>query len=163
MPFKITDVRVGRKTADANVSVFIDGLGVSTILQFPTDTFRASLMLTVFNMGRDCYWDASDTLVTSMIPFNDPATSPIKTGKVTHWEIRIPSAGQPQLYLHLLQPTTQRTSGDAATGWAMIQAPERDIAVALALASSRYCFLSSIGLRNNDFFQDLPGWPKAEP
>lgn len=164
MPFKITDLRVGRKSADGSISVYIAGLGPSTRLAQPTDTFRASLMLNVFNLRRtDCYFDEAETMMTTTVPFNDPATSPVHTGRVTGWDIRIPASGQPQLYLHLHQPTAQSTSGDAANGWAIVTAPERDIAVALALASSKYCFLSSVGLRNTDFFQDLPGWPAAEP
>ena len=160
MAFKITDVRVGRRT-DGTVSAFIDGLGVGVPLAPPVDPVRIGLMLAVFNLHRDCYWSDDNVFETSATPWIQ-AASPLKKGKVTGWEIRVPAAAgnQPQVFLHLIDPATARpTSGDAAVGWATIQATEKEMSLIVDLLSSKYCFFSPNGLRNTGIIEDLQGWP----
>ena len=71
MAFKVTDVRVLRKTS-GEVSAYIDGLGTGSTLSKPVDPLRASLMLSVFVLRRDCYWDETG-LNTTTVPFRESA------------------------------------------------------------------------------------------
>lgn len=157
--FKVMDVRVGR-AADGTVRAFIDGLGVGTTLNNLTDLpVRAGLMLTIFESGRDCYWDdATRTFTTTMVPWNPPESSPINRGRVASWEARIPETAnhRPEVYLTLLTADeTRPTSGNPAVGWARIEATQREIPLILAMVRSRYCYYDAGELRNTEIREDI--------
>jgi len=156
MAFKIMDVRLNRRT-DGTVTCTIDGLGVGTPLSSPVDPIRAALMLAVFATGRDCYWDDAKVFTTMPAEWNADG-SPINEGRVSAWEVRIPEAAghRPEVLLYLVARTdTRQTSGNPATGWVLIEAPQRDIPVFFALLASRYCYYSPSGLRNTDITEDV--------
>jgi len=149
------DVRLNRRT-DGTVTCYIDGLGTGTPLSPPIDPLRAALMLAVFATGRDCYWDAG-VFETTLAEWNGEV-SRINEGRVSAWEVRIPeTAGhKPEIFLYLVARTdTRPTSGNPATGWVRIEAPQRDIPLFLALLASRYCYYSPGGLRNTDITEDV--------
>ena len=160
MPFKITDIRLGRRAVDGSASAIIHGLNQNvTVTTAAADPARVGLMLTVFAMGRDCYWDDAHTFQTTLEPWNTNP-SPFSKGRVDSWEFRIPDAsGQhPQLFLRLISDgQTQQTSGSTASGWAIIDVMQAQIPILFALLNSRYCYYSPIGLRNTDFVNDI-GW-----
>lgn len=153
--FKITDVRV-RRNADATVNVYIDGLGTGVRLQPQVDQLRSGLMLAVFALGRDCYWDDSRVFSTTLAPWV-PSPSPLNEGRVASWDVRIPeTAGQPEFFLSLLsRDETRPTSGNPAPGWAILQVPQRDAPTILALLRSKYCYYAAGSLRNTEIVTDF--------
>ncbi len=159
MAFKINDVRVGRKT-DGTVTAYLHGLGQGSLFTSATsDPPRAGLMLAVFALGRDCYWDEVQGFQTTLVPWNT-TPSPIPQGRVDHWEIQVPGTPghQPQVYLSLISDAqVQKSSGSTAIGWATIQVPENLMPILLGLLTSRYCYYSANGLRNTQVLTDI-GW-----
>lgn len=160
--FKVIDVRVGRKT-DGTVTAYLHGVGQSSpVGTATTDPARAGLMLAVFAMGRDCYFDDAHVFQTTLAPWNT-TPSPIPKGRVDSWDIRVPetSGVQPELFLNLVSDDqVQKTSGSAAIGWAHIQVMETYIPLLLGLLRSRFCYYSPNGLRNTEILSDI-GWTAA--
>ncbi len=158
--FKITDIRAGRRNADGSASVIIHGLNQNVqVSTAATDPARVGLMLTVFAMGRDCYFDDAHVFQTTLEPWTTNP-SPIGQGRVDSWEFRIPemSGQMPELFLRLVSDAQKtQSSGSTASGWAHIQINEGQIPLLLALLNSRYCYYQPTGLRNTDFVADL-GW-----
>jgi hypothetical protein len=158
--FKITDVRAGRKNADGTATAVIHGLNQNvTVSSAAADPARTGLMLTIFAMGRDCYWDDAHVFQTTLEPWTTNP-SPIAQGRVDSWEFRIPeTSGQmPELFLRLISDAQkQQSSGSTASGWAHLQVTEKEIPLLLALLNSRYCYYSPTGLRNTEFVNDI-GW-----
>jgi hypothetical protein len=158
--FKVTDVRVGRRT-DGSVIARIDALGTGYTLPGVPEPPRVAAMLAVFALRRDCYFDETAHMFsTTTLEF--PAGPSLITdhGRVASWDVRIPDAAgsPPEFFVTLLADAEVRgTSGNAANGWARFPAGMNHFALALALLTSRYCYYSNQGLRNTDIKEDI-GW-----
>jgi hypothetical protein len=113
---------------------------------------RAALMLSIFNRGRDCYWD-DKKFVFSTNAASDPGTdvpSPFENGRVDGWEVNIPASHDDiEFLLSLVHDKQQEpTSGSSATGFARIVAPEDRAVLVLSIITSRYCYHEPNSLRN---------------
>lgn len=160
--FKITDIRAGRRTADGSANAVIHGLNQNvTVSTAAADPARVGLMIAVFALGRDCYWDdQAHVFQTSVEPFPPTVPSPFNNGRVESWEIRIPetSGDLPELFLRLISDAqTQKSGGGVASGWAYLQVRQGQVPLLLGLLASKYRYYSPTGLRNTDFVGDI-GW-----
>lgn len=157
---KIIDIRAGRRadgSANAIIHVLNQNIPVTTAAADPA---RVGLMIAVFASGRDCYWDDQAHVFQTSAEAFVTTPSPLPKGRVESWEIRIVDAGgqQPELFLRLISDAqTQKSSGGVASGWAYLQAPEREIPLILGLLRGKYCYYSQTGLRNTEFVADI-GW-----
>ncbi len=154
--FKVLDVRVGRKT-DGTVTAYIKWLGQGTLVAAGTEPNRAAIMLSVFDTGRDCYWDDATRVFQTTLGTWNAGPSPISQGRVDSWDVRIPEAvTQPlDLYLSLVSDAqVQQSSGSTAVGWARLSL-DPNAQLVLGLLRSRYCYYSQNGLRNTQILQDI--------
>ena len=106
-----------------------------------TSDLRLAAITTVFNSGRDCFYDDRNKVFSTDPSDHWGEYEPV-SGFVTDWDVRIPTSGDCEIRV-LIQGEGETQSGHAA----ILRVTDDQLLIALAVASSINCYYDDGALR----------------